>query len=821
MRSNTDVDSSTSAKLTTWLKEQAPSEHDGQAYPIRGNRFYTSTRQDCYTKDDIALMQRVQSAYEKLADDNAKKYFDTTEESHWYGWWQCIKPAYHTMLRKHDAEPFTLPNREAKDSKVFPLWDYSDRAAKRIANWQAERAENQNSDLVNDPVMLVFEELRDWFFNVLAVKECKKEDLAYLTRRQSYIKNLIHIIPDFGKDRLHLQELQQSLEEGYRIALAHVANKELPQLLSDIIIDAKSLENTLGTYLHFLLPNEKVADNFSPACLETGNQACGHSPVGKVYQAARASAASDEAISTTSSSSVERYQSLNSLYALTSGTENDGIIQIQPQLRTEAANAIEFASFVTPQDKKTYVEALAILEALSKVRNALESFRKVQSSIGTYFFAYNYLDKTDKLAANYITLVTRANLVISQLIQVADTGLNKILTNPTRYKAINKYFESNLRTLETSVVHGTTLKDQLDEYCRKAVTSMNQYNNKMAELVSDIHSGKATDEVERAMQELFTQVNDLNAMLTAVLNNKELLIDTKNAECIDTPFSAHCNKDAGLITDGTDVNPKASDSVALSGFDIPHENKITAAWDNVTRPHPATNAPIYTYRIFHDGIEIGSAEYYGQPSLCASADGTRHNIMKRTGFLTELPEPDPAHIKEICQAHFPTTYDRAFASAKFAGGYGVVRGMSNLAGDATLKAGYSPQTASYVSQLLYYGTYFTTRYYAYSQQAQDIGDTNNSLNAMYQAATDTGQKLLFATAINYASNALEQAGSTLEKNNWHKTGYAIKQLGTLTRYGIFAATTAENGIAESSAALAAGTAAEVATERVGKFLIGN
>lgn len=820
MKSSKDVDSSTSTKLTQWLSQHPNNEQSDQHYPVRPNRFYFSQRQDCYTDTDVALMERVRGAYNRLTENSEKPYFDTNEEKHWYGWWECTQPAYDSMLRKHDDEPFTLPNRESKDSKAFPLWDYADHTARRIANWQAERAQGQKAELMNDPVMLIFEELRDWFFHVLSMKECKKEDLAYLTKRQSYIKNLIHIIPDFGKDRLRLQEIQQSLEDAYKISLAHIANRELPQLLSGIIIDAKSLESTLGTYLHFLLPNEEVADNFSPSCLDANSQACDKSPVSKVYYAARNAALTEKKNDAMINTPIARFHDLNSLYHLTAKSDGNDMLLL-PELRTESADAIQFASFVTPEDKRDYVEALAVLEALTKVRGAMENFRNVQTSIGTYFFAYNYLDKTARLASNYINLVSKANTLLSKLIQAADAGMNKILSNPVRYKAINKHFQDNMRTLEMSVVHDTTLKDQLDEYCRKAVTSMNQYNNKMEELVSDIHSGKATDEVERAMQELFMQVNDLNMMLTAVLNNKEFLIGSDTLNCKDQPFTRECSNEQMLLADGQTVTHPISKSDDTSGLNIPMETKIHTAWDATTKPHPVTSIPVYTYRIFHDGAEIGSAEYYGQPSICVSHDGTQHNMIKRTGFLKEIPAPAIQEITNICENPLPTILDRALASAKQAASFGALRGVTTLTGDALHKAGYSQNTAGVVSQILYYSSYFTSRYYTYSQQTPPLSGETYHLNAMYQAAVDTGQKFVLSTALNRVSAILDQAGEKLENNDWSNTGYAVRKLGTFARYGIFATSTIENGIIESTAALAAGTATEAAIGQAGKYLLGN
>ena len=176
---------------------------------------------------------------------------------------------------------------------------------------------------------------------------------------------------------------------------------------------------------------------------------------------------------------------------------------------------------------------------------------------------------------------------------------------------------------------------------------MNVYSGKMDELVSDLKSGKASEEVRRAMHELYTQVNDLNSMLTAVLNDEQLMIDLNQPDtCIDMPFSNDCLEEK-LIENGetSSGNEAATNPVTLNTGNIVFsaDDSFSFEWDKEATSHPLTHIPVYTYRIFKDNTEVGSADYYGQPSLCISQDGTQHNIIKTTGLLNQVPTPPLNH----------------------------------------------------------------------------------------------------------------------------------------------------------------------------------
>ncbi|EKD71314.1 MAG: hypothetical protein ACD_46C00218G0002 [uncultured bacterium] len=715
-----------SSLLTSWSSNKKSEENNEvvSRYPARPNRYFpfgwNYNHQDCYTKEDEILLQRIQDEYNQLVEKNEDNYFNKVEEKHWYDWWRCVTPAYSNMMRKYDTESFTLPNREAKDTKAFPLWDLADNMARQIANWQAERVKNQKIDLMNDPVMLIFEELRDWFFNILSSKQCKQEDLAYIAKRQSYVKNLIHLIPNFGNDRLYLQEIHHALDGASKIMLNCIANKELPQLLSDTIISTKGLENTIGTYLHFLLVNDEVADNFSPEYLEGSKRHCSSSPLCKIYHSAELASNANQV-----DAALTRFQDLNKLYKLEKIDENNGIIKVLASLQHQTASSVNFASFIEEKDKENYIESLAVLNALTNVRMVLENFRNVQTSIGTYVFAINYLDEANKLATNYINLVSRAKQLVANLIHTADKGLKKILSDPNQFQEKNKLFENNLRMLETKVVKGTTLTNQLEDYSRKAIVNMNNYKNEMDRLVSDINSGAASREVETAMRELFEQINELNTMMPAILDDKILMIE---------------------------------------------DNNVCLAQDNLI-----------------DSVENKKIDSYVREK--------------------EIPKKETTISKKT------SSDNKVISSAIEASWFGALRGGADILEYKLKTSGYTENYAYYLSQLAYYSSYFSSKYYIHYQENAD------GINAMYQAAFDTGQACLVSMGFNVIGKGFHYVGNQLEQYQWKRLGNGVKKLGNLVKFGVFAQHAYDTGVAEMSAAIVAGVATETLVAIPGKYLV--
>ncbi|MDR3492237.1 MAG: hypothetical protein P4M12_09395 [Gammaproteobacteria bacterium] len=541
MRSNTDE------------KRLTPS------YPLRPNRYnaygWNTNFQACYNDDDLALLKKIQTEYSSLQEAQYyEKFFGLVQEKKLYDMWVCTRPQLNLGLERHS---FTLPAQETKDSRIHPLWHYADNKARQIANWQSERTRNQNHELLNDPVMIVFEELKNWYFSILAMKECKLEELELISKRQSYIKNLIHIIPHFGSDRLYLHEIQKSLIDAEKIIFNCIANKELPQFLVDTIITAKSLENTIGSYLHFLLINEEVTDNFSPEYLNGNTRNCNQSPLCKIYHE----------LKTSTDVAAINSPAFNQFYELITISKNDETVKFELQLKKELANKITFATFVTQRDKDNYIDAIASLEALINVRQILEHFQTILPRIGTYGFALNYLTSVDSLSNNFIKLISKTKSLLKDLLVSADHGLNGMLSHTDKSYLKNNYFEKNLQALETKVAKGTTVSAQLDKYCNNAIDSMNKYQQAMKKLVHSVSTGEAAHEVENAMAELFTQINNQNIFLSGVLNASPLVISNAKSNTMTG------NKSSNKISDCAFTKNKIGffspiESTAQTHFDV-------------------------------------------------------------------------------------------------------------------------------------------------------------------------------------------------------------------------------------------------------------
>lgn len=504
------------------LAQKLSSDTTSPDYPLKQYRYslylWNRYAQYCYTDEELVLLDKIKTEYKLLNDDKHREdFFELTEEKKWHDYWICKKPYLKSVQQE-----FTLPNREAKDTKIHPLWNYADDKAREIANWQGERTKGQSTDLMNDPVMLVFEELKHWFFDVLSEKECRKEVRDYIAKRQGYINSLVYAVPDFGLDRVHLREIQQSLEGASKTISSCVVNKELPQLLSDLINKGKSLENAVGTYLHFLPINEEVSENYSPEYAQDSLKDCKKSPICKVYKAVNRVSGQSEMISS--------YQPVNRFYELVKVTEDENNVHIDMQIKKNLLDQINFASFVTETDKANYLEIMATLESLIKVRKVFEQSQFILPKIGTYMFAASYLQNVDALAINYVKYIEKIETLVNQLIKSAEKGLNNILINPSQQ---NKFFEKNMRALETKVVTKTTVSSQLNSYVHSAIESMNKYQQEMKKLATDMTTGEAKEEVNQAAQDLYNQMSQLNAVLPVLLMGEKTVVIARDNNQIE------------------------------------------------------------------------------------------------------------------------------------------------------------------------------------------------------------------------------------------------------------------------------------------------
>ena len=647
---------------------------------------------------------------------------------------------------------------------------------------------------------------------------------------------------------MHLHAIQQSLDDATKTVRSCIANKELPQLLSDLIISGKSLESTLGTYLHFLLIDEEVADNFSLNYIEDKQKDGVLSPVCKIYHAIETSQTS-HAVDIPQ----QQFQAVSRFYDIVKISDDPGSTQLQLRLKERLTNMVKFASFTNSNDRKNYLEAIAALEALINVRKTLEKHNNVQVRIGTYIFAMNYLEKANSLATHYINLIAKSKRLINELIHTADDGLKTVLGKPNK-TGLNKYFQKNLRALETRVAKGTTVSAQLDIFSQNAAESMHKYQMEMQKLVSSINSGEASHEIELVMRELYVQMNHLDSVLPAVLDDSVLITNQTEPETalclpakvdvdicevtqeehktIETSANELIHLDTGqweIANENNDKSPVFILKLFSSGKSVGalefYGELADIKTDNVT------NQPIYVYRYYDNNVEIGSAEFYGQPGFCVSVDRQSHNIIKTTGILAHLKLNDEKLALEnnICRVLPPSLLQNILHSAGQSALHGAFRGGANAVTDKITNVALTRQV---LSQLTYLGCVFSWKFSSHYSQVPEEEKAVNSLAAMYKAAWaaafETGQIALFSIGFNALGSLLQKSGSILEEKNWTKTGKSLKMCGKWARFGFFAYDIVgknlsspqdmANAAAVTTASIVSGTAAEIVTENVVKIM---
>lgn len=803
-------------------KSQEPPQTTELAYPKRELRYsrvgWNTNNQDCYTESDISLLRQIQDIYLKIiGDKRGESYFSLTEIKEWRDWWTCDKPSSTNTESTTIHDSFTLPNREAKNSHTHPLANFAEHMARKIANWQSDRVQNQQTELMNDPVMLIFAELRDWFFLELAEKECNLDVLDDLAKRQSYIKSLIHLIPHFGPDRKYLHDIQKSLDIATYTVKACVANKALPQLLSDLIISGKSMEATLGSYLHFLLIDEPVADNFSPDSLEVKDANCMKSPICTIYHRSElpsGTAKTTDSLTTTKSSRFYNIEKVSERI-----DEHGSSLQAKLSLRTELVDTIKFASFVTSQDKSKYLEALAAVDLLIDVRQLLEKFNHIQTSLGTYAFAVSYLEQADRLANYYIKIIQKTNSHINQLLTIAEDGHGAILSRGAADKR-DKLFEKNLKALETRFAKGTTVRAQLSKYCEKTIESMQKYQDEIKKLAANVQSGEASDELQAAMRDLYNQMHYLNSMLPAVLDEPYMTVtnpdrmltavparledDRLSIEAIDEEIGEEC-----LVTAkqppvekmniqinemiAWDVDTHNSTGVPIITLQINDQNASTNTIEFHGKIHEThldaqSGLPIFVFLYGDNQNELGTIEFYGAPYFCVSKDKTQHNIIKTTGVFSSftLDKKRLAEEREICQFHIPNFTSRLVSSIGSGALHGFLRGGSNIISERLTKSpGFK---RNLVSKFTYMGCIFTVNFtnQIMRQGFDNVNPFDSFLNALAIALSETSSIAIFSFGMLSLTELLDYTASVLVRNKKLIAGKIVHGTSTLTKYGLFA-----------------------------------
>lgn len=741
------------------------------AYPTKPRRYlrygWNSPYQHCYTDEEKKLLDSIISHFNNDDEVVLTEYFKLDEDKRLYGWWACYAPEH-----KINEDTYTLPNRPAKDLNYFPFWEYANNIAKKIANWQYDRSRNQRKESMNDPAMLIFEEVKYWFFNVLAHKNADQSTLELINRKQSYLRQLIHSIPQFGPDQFHLLQIDQQLEIARDLVSNNSSLKKLPELLSNLVLETKNLESTIANYLHFLLTNESVSPNF---IYEEGNAGEDqHSPVWKLFKQKRP---------------IQASQSINPFYLMKA--ENcDAKACFELVLDHTLLESLHFPEFISQETRHKYLESIALLSSLRTTRLVLEDYRKLQASLGTYVFAYHYRDVTKELAKNISALIDKSIQSLSKNIQANDEAFAVLLTKPQLHQQYH-FFSKNKQALDTRLAKGTTTGHQLSQQAQNVHAGLNSYVDELQKLALSIEDGSAFEDLDASMHQVREKIALLNQFLPAQLDHEK--------------FQIQPSKPIMTLGEGH-LGIKAKDV----GFD-------NGAWDKNYRLEPSTNKKIYCYRLFKDNKEVGFADFYDVPYLCRSKDSERHNII-RTGGILENLKIESSTIEDVCQAMPPTLAEKIFITTQKSAMLGTLRGTTNIFAMTLRDRNYSEQTATIISQASFYSAVFILNYMDYLRQTEFETESENLMLGAYQSAIKTGELFLSSIVFDYIGRAINQIGEYFYQNSWTSPDGYLNKAKSLLTFGVFAYNSRDNMI-QSAAGFAAGTAAQYVTEKTGQYLL--
>ena len=250
-----------------------------------------------------------------------------------------------------------------------------------------------------------------------------------------------------------------------------------------------------------------------------------------------------------------------------------------------------------------------------------------------------------------------------------------------------------------------------------------------------------------------------------------------------------------------------------------------AAWDSEVKLHPATRRPIFTFRVFQAGIEIGSAAFYNHPLLCKSADGSQNNILSMTGlfdsdiFRAQLRVATPA-LENVCAALPPTVGEQMVAAGWQAAGLGTIGGAANVFGYTLKINGFSEHACTFARGALYYGTVFSWQfnqhYQALGPAADSVSEAQRLTTAAYQAAYDTGSLAVVQIGLSYASRLAGWAERKTAESGWNKTSRFFGWVKKTVPFGSYAYQSYQQGVSVASGSVAAGAGTEIGVTAVGK-----
>jgi WD40 repeat protein len=242
----------------------------------------------------------------------------------------------------------------------------------------------------------------------------------------------------------------------------------------------------------------------------------------------------------------------------------------------------------------------------------------------------------------------------------------------------------------------------------------------------------------------------------------------------------------------------------------------TGRWDTDTYQHPQTGEPIFIYRVYREGIEVGSATFYKHPLFCRSKSGDRHNMIA-TGILSEV-DIDPYLLDEVCDALPPTFSDNIVSGSLSGLKYGALRGFGNVVAYSLNSKGVSRDTANRIGLVTYYGSFFLLRYYEYAVK-EEISDWQSALTTLYQAAADTSSLVITSIFINLLSEYCRYLSDLTHQYGFEFLSKLFKNLGNFGHLSIYVYDAYQKNVSEVIAHFTFGVASQYLVEKIGKTTV--
>ena len=244
-------------------------------------------------------------------------------------------------------------------------------------------------------------------------------------------------------------------------------------------------------------------------------------------------------------------------------------------------------------------------------------------------------------------------------------------------------------------------------------------------------------------------------------------------------------------------------------------------WDDIIEPHSDTGIPIFTYRVFKMGQEVGSAQFYEHPLLCRSADGSRHNVIETTGVLKGFDiNAAIENIDDVCTNLPPTRTEQLTSVVIVSTKHGAVRGVANVIGQAMEQKGFSRSVASKAREAFYYVSLFTMNTASYYCQDQRQNDELTKLStAAYQATIDTTSLFFTNTLLNIACKASSWLGKKADRAGWNQSAGFFKGVAQYAGYGGYAYSTVTRDPVEAGVSIMSGILAQTAVEQAGAVVL--